>query len=299
MEYSPPPFFKQGPSAFARLLFFSIFAITLLVADARFNALVPIRRVVAFALYPLQRAVLVPGDVLTDIGGYFDSLEKLRHANEGLQRTNLAIAQKALLEDQMQAENAQLRKLLAERDRVAVKTIASEVLYDARDPFARKIVLDRGASDGVQLGSPVIDDAGVVGQVTRLFANLSEVTLLTDKDQTIPVQNLRSGVRAVAYGGVEGGYLDLRFMASNADIQKGDVLVTSGLDGVYPPGLPVARVERNERNAAYAFARILCVPIGGVERHRHVLIVLPEKLAPPPPPAEPLPDAKHAKKAKN
>ena len=164
----------------------------------------------------------------------------------------------------------------------------SEILYDARDPFSRKLVMDRGARNGIELGQPVIDDLGVVGQVTRVFPFTSEVTLLTDKDHAIPVQVLRSGVRSVAYGRGQSGSLELRFMASNADIQKGDVLMTSGIDGVYPAGLAVATVMSVETKTADSFARILCLPTAGVSRNRQLLVLLTDAKAMPPlpPPVE-------------
>jgi rod shape-determining protein MreC len=144
-----------------------------------------------------------------------------------------------------------------------------------------------GSDDGVQTGNPVIDDAGVVGQVTRVFRSTAEVTLLTDKDQSIPIQIVRNGLRGIAFGGADPGTLDLRFMAANADVVNGDVAVTSGLDGVYPPGLPVGKVGLVERAAKDQFARIVLTPAAGAESHTHLLILLvePAKLPVPPPPA--------------
>ncbi len=162
--------------------------------------------------------------------------------------------------------------------------VLADVLYESRDRFSRKLVLNAGTNTGVRAGSPVIDEAGVVGQVTRVFNDTSEVTLLTDKDQSIPVQILRNGLRGVAFGGSETGTLDMRFMAANADIVDGDVAITSGLDGVYPPGLMVASVTRVERAAKDQFARIVMAPLAGVESNRHLLVLLvePVKLYAPP-----------------
>jgi rod shape-determining protein MreC len=166
-----------------------------------------------------------------------------------------------------------------------------EILYDARDPSTRRIVLDRGTRNGVQPGLPVIDNAGVIGQVTRVFPFTSEVTLLTDREQAIPVQVLRSGLRSIAYGRGRSGQLDLRFVAPDADIQVGDVIVTSGLDGMYPAGLAVAKVVQVEKVAAGAFGRVVCQPLGGVDRNRQLLIVMsgavraPRPTDPPAPPA--------------
>jgi rod shape-determining protein MreC len=273
-----------------------VIAITLLVADARFDALSTIRKVLGTALYPIQRGVLLPGDWIADAGRYFKSLQEIQLENEQLLREKTEIAQKGLLAQELMAENTQLRKLIEARARQASRSIATEVLYDARDPSSKRVIVDRGSTDGVTAGLPVIDDTGVVGQVTRVFPFMSEVTLLTDKGQVIPVQNLRSGLRSVASGGGEGGLLYLRFLASNADIRVGDTLVTSGIDGVYPAGLPVARVDKIEHGTAFSFAQILCAPVGGVDRNRYLLILVPEPLAPQPPPPEPTPEQRRIRR---
>jgi len=272
MEYYPPPFFKQGPSARARLVFFSLFAIVLLVADARWSALKVVRQVVGTLLYPLQRAALAPVDLLQGTGEFIGQAAGAREEVDTLRRANAALGKNAAAVDQLAAENARLRELLNLRQRLEPRTMAAEILYGARDPFARKVVIDRGAAVGVGGGEPVIDESGVIGQVTRVLPFSAEVTLLTDKEQAIPVQIVRTGARAIAYGNGAGG-LDLRFMAAHADVLLGDVLVTSGLDGVYPPGLAVAKVAGIDRNTVDAFARIACEPLGGVERNRHVLVL--------------------------
>jgi rod shape-determining protein MreC len=286
MEYNPPPFFKQGPSAQARLIFFAVLSITLLVSDAHFNALVSIRGVIATALYPLQRATLLPGQLAGSLAAYFAEKNTLADSNEKLLGENTTLAQTGLVAEQLRAENDELRRLLDVRAKRGVTAVAAEILYDARDPSSRKIVVDRGTRDGISAGAPVIDDKGVVGQVTRVFPMLAEITLLTDKNQAIPVQDLRSGLRAVAYGGAEGGMLNLRFMAANADFKAGDTLVTSGIDGVYPAGLPVAHVKSVESGAEQSFAEILCTPIGGIDRNRHLLVLRVDA-----PPAAPPPEA--------
>jgi rod shape-determining protein MreC len=184
------------------------------------------------------------------------------------------------------AENERLRKLLGAHERIGNTSRLAQALYESRDRFSRKLVLDIGSNAGVEAGSPVIDDIGVVGQVTRVFPLTAEVTLLTDKDQTIPVQVVRNGLRGVAFGGVEPGTLDLRFMASNADLVNGDAVVTSGIDGVYPSGLAVATVTRVERNAKDQFARVVMTPIGGVQSYIHVLVLSVDRSQVPPKPAD-------------
>jgi rod shape-determining protein MreC len=286
MEYSPPPLFKQGASARVKVVFFAVIAIALLVVDARMNTLAMIRQGVSVILYPLQVAALAPRDAAYAVAGYFSSLSRLQMENEALRRERVANAQALQQGQYLIAENAQLRALLAASERLPVKSVMSEILYDTRDPFTRKIVVDRGAQHGVRSGQPVIDDIGVVGQVTRVFSFTSEVTLLTDKDFAIPVQVVRSGVRSIAYGRGQSGVLDLRFMPTNADIRKGDVLVTTGIDGVYPPGLSVASVTEVESKSSDAFARIMCQPSAGIGRNKQLLILLAEAKLPPTPAPE-------------
>ncbi len=295
MEYSPPPLFKQGASARAKVVFFSLISLILLVADSRLRSLTTIRQAVGTALYPLQVVALMPRDATVMMGDYFSSLSTVQKENLTLKQERIANALVLQQVDQLSAENAQLRKLLEANERVPVKSVMSEILYDARDAFTRKIVLDRGSRHGVVPGQPVIDDIGVVGQVTRVYPFTSEVTLLTDKDQAIPVQVVRNGLRSIAYGQGPSGSLDLRFMPANADIKNGDILVTSGIDGVYPPGLAVAKVVQVESKSSDSFARIACQPLAGIDRHRQLLILLTQFNFPPRPAPDDVP-GKHAKK---
>ena len=288
MEYSPPPLFKQGAPARVKVTVFAFISIVLLMVDSRVHALAQVRQIAGTILYPLQKVALMPRDALGSMGTYFSSLSTLEKQVRELKMAEVAAAQTMQQAQQQLAENVQLRKLMGARESLPVPTLMSEILYDARDPSSRKIVLDRGTSDNVKLGLPVIDNAGVVGQVTRVFPFTSEVTLLTDREQAIPVQVLRNGLRSVAYGRGQSGQLDLRFVTPNADILVGDVLITSGLDGVYPAGLAVAKVVRVENSAAGAFGGVVCQPLAGIDRHRQLLILMALNKLPPRPADESL-----------
>ncbi|WP_082584075.1 rod shape-determining protein MreC [Noviherbaspirillum sp. Root189] len=297
MEYSPPPLFKQGASARVKVVFFSLIALVLLIADARLRTMGTIRQLVGTGLYPLQVVALLPRDAIYMVGDYFSTLSSVQRENDKLKQEQVANAQTLQQVQQLEAENAQLRKLLDASERLPGKSVLSEILYDARDAFTRKVILDRGSRNGVRPGQPVIDDIGVVGQVTRVFPFTSEVTLLTDKEQAIPVQVVRTGLRSIVYGQGHSGSLDLRFMPVNADIKNGDVLVTSGIDGIYPAGLAVAKVVQVESKSSDAFARIVCLPIAGIDRNRHLLILLTEQNLPPrPEPDNPKEKAKAGKR---
>lgn len=302
MEYSPPPLFKQGPSALARLIFFVALALVLLVSDARFKTLEIVRDVLDVGLYPLQRAALVPRDLALGATGFVISTATLRSDNGKLTTQNLQLSLEAHRNASLAAENAHLRALLDLARNAGTRTTPAEVQYDMRDPFTQKVVIGRGSQQGIQNGSPVVSEDGMIGQVTRVFPMQSEVTLLTDKDQAVPVQIVRTGLRGVVYGTPAGNALELRFVPTSADITAGDELVTSGLDGVYPPGLPVAKVMRVDKQADTAFARVICVPVAAVRGARDVLVLHYESNLPPRPESQAETNAKDGrgkKAAKN
>jgi len=266
-----------------------------MVADSRFQVIQPLRVALAAVLYPVQWLAMKPVELAQGLGGYFSSLHSAQGARDEAFRKLGLQAQRANQMEQLALENDRLRKLLALRERLETTGIAAQVLYDAADPYTRKVVIDRGILDKVQLGSPVLDELGVLGQVTRVYPTLSEVTLLTDRDHAVPVLNTRTGARGVAFGdtSTHADAMELRFMAANADVVAGDLLTTSGVDGVYPPGLPVAKVEKVERRADAAFARIYCVPLAMVAGASHVMVLEPMgSQVPERPAAEPVAPAK-------
>jgi rod shape-determining protein MreC len=299
LDRTPPPFFKQGPSALSKLVVFSAVALFLMVADLRFRVAVPVRTAVAAVLYPAQWAVMQPVELVSMAGNYFTSLHAAQQSEaQALQRLATQ-AQRSLQLEQITLENERLRELLAMRERTGAQATGAQVLYDAADPYSRKIVIDRGQTHGIQPGSPVIDESGVLGQVTRVYPLVSEVTLLIDRDQAIPVLNARTGVRSVAYGSpsASGDGMELRYTLASADIAQGDLLTTSGVDGVFPAGLPVARVTLVERQAESSFTRVRCEPMARVQGTLHVLVLAPAGEAVPPSPLVEAPPERPARGA--
>lgn len=279
--HAPPPFFKRGPAPLAQLAFFVALCLLLLFADLRYRTLESLRLMLTTAMWPVQQAVMLPVAGASDAGSYFANLVKLQHENASLRERQLAQANQLLRQSYLENENLRLRALLDMAERLDVRARATDVLYAARDPFSRRIIIDRGSTHDIEAGQAVIDDLGVIGQVTRVFPLTSEVTLLTDKNQVIPVQVARNGLRAVL-AGAGSGAMELRYLPANADVRPDDTLVTSGLDGIYLPGLPVAKVTSIDRDNSFSFARITCVPLAGVERHGQLLVLGSRKLAPPP-----------------
>jgi rod shape-determining protein MreC len=292
LDRTPPPFFRQGTSALTKLSFFSALALFLMVADARFHITQPLRAVLATGLHPAQRALLVPVAAWHDVSDYLLGLNRALEAEAAAHRAMASQAERAMRGDQLAAENAKLRDLLGLRASLALRAQAAQVLYDATDPYSRKVIIDRGATSNIALASPVINEAGVLGQVTRVYPLSAEVTLLTDKDAAIPVLNTRTQARSAAFGyasAIGNDALELRFMAGNADVQVGDTLTTSGVDGIYPPGVPVAKVVSVERKVDSGFARILLAPTASPDGVRHVLVLEPVGVQMPPRP-EPTPE---------
>lgn len=275
LDRDPPPFFRQGPSALSKLAVCSALAFFLMVADSRFKVMQPLRVALATVLYPAQWLALRPVLLYQGASQYLSSLSSAQAAQQETIRKHNLQSQRANQVEQLSLENVRLRKLLGLRERLQSPGIAAQVIYDAADPYSRKVIIDKGMADHIGLGSPVLDESGVLGQVTRVYPLVSEVTLITDRDHAIPVLNTRTGARGVAYGDVSlhVDAMELRFMAANADVLAGDLLTTSGVDGVYPPGLPVARVETVERRVDAVFARIYCVPLALVAGAAHVVVL--------------------------
>ena len=283
MIHEPPAFFHRGPSPLARLTFFILAAIAMTIADHRFHALESVRLSLSVLTHPVQQLAGAPGEAVGRVAEYLASQDRLLRENQELKAKVLeqsAAAQEARL---LRSEQEHLLKMSPEKSRFADRGVVAEVLYSARNPFTRKIVVDKGLTQSIQAGMPVIDGSGVVGQVTSVATFTSEVTLVTEKDQSVPVILLRNGLRAVAVGAGKEGAIEIPFMPVSADVQNGDLFVTSGIDGTYPPGLVVAQVTTVEKNAAYVFAKIVARPAAGVDNYRYVLLLPLPKIAAPRP----------------
>jgi rod shape-determining protein MreC len=287
LDRSPPPFFRQGLPARTKLVLFSALALFLMSADGRVGLIQPLRAAAATVLLPVVKVLKVPVDAWGSGGDYLAGLQAALESENNMRARLAAQAERAARADQLAQENARLRALLDLRPAIVVKSQAAEVLYEAPDPFSHKLFLDRGSQHGVVAGAPVVNEAGVLGQVTRVYPLSSEVTLLVDKDAAIPVVNQRTQHRSAAFGSGDGGSMELRFVAGNDDVQAGDVLLTSGTDGVYPSGLAVAKVTAVDRRADSAFARIALTPSAQPDGVRHVLVLEPIGAQLPPRPELP------------
>jgi len=275
-------FFNRGPSPAVRLVFFSVLSLLLLFVDARYRYLESTRSALSVLISPVQQLATLPSVLWQQAGNFFITQRSLVDENKLLHRQHESDAAQLSQLQALQQENQQLRNLLALPYRSEFNAQPVEVVYAERDVFKRRVLINKGANTGIKTGQVVMDDIGIVGQITRVYPWLSEVTLITEKDHAVPVQVLRNGLRTIVFGAGDTSQLSLRYMPISSDIQNGDTLITSGVDGIYPPGIPVAKVIKIERDAAYPFARVVCLPVAGVDKHRHLLVLsdspkLPER----------------------
>ena len=276
LDRSPPPFFRVGFAPLTKLIFFGILSIMLMFGDRQLQFTQPIRTTLATALLPVQWLLLQPSLTLSRISDYFQNLEQAQNELRVAQAKAIQQSLRSQQVEQLKLENQNLRQLMNLQSGIATLSQAAQVLFDVPDPYNQRFVIDKGQLNEVALGSPVIDAGGVVGQVTRVFPLTAEVTLLTDRDQNIPVLNSRTGARNVASGDILGGIpkIELKFVPASADVKEGDLLTTSGIDGVYPAGLQVARISHIERRVDISFARIHATPLAEM-KGRHVLVLQP------------------------
>jgi rod shape-determining protein MreC len=282
LDRSPPPFFRVGFAPLTKLIFFSALSVLLMFGDKQLQFTQPIRAGLSTLILPVQWLVLQPGQVADLLADYFQNLDQAQKNLQAAQLKALQQSARSQQVEQLEIENQSLRQLLDLKSTVATSSQVAEVLFDVPDPYNQRIVIDKGQIKDVALGSPVIDAGGVVGQVTRVYPLTAEVTLLTDRDQSIPVVNGRTGARNIASGDILAGVprIELKFVPASADVKEGDLLTTSGIDGVYPAGLQVGRISHIERRVDISFARIHASPLAALNG-RHVLVLQPTGITSP------------------
>lgn len=276
-----PSFIRQGPSATTRLFIYAMLSIALIIADSQFGALERIRTNLSVAMYPFQWVVSAPAALVDTTHHFLTTQVTLQAENTALKKQHLAMMTKLLRWETLEYNYQLLRKLNALKSTYDNTSQLAEVLYTGRDPFTHKIIIDKGENAHVRPGQPVVDSQGLIGQITRVQPLTAEVTLIVDKMLMVPVMLQRTGVRAILYG--YGGGVEVKYLPVHTDIRPGDLLVTSGIDGLYPEGLPVARVTQVERNTDNAFIRLITIPVSGVQSGRFVMVLKEKNIIPPPP----------------
>lgn len=269
----PPRFFKRGPSPLARLTFFGIAAVVLMFVDARYRTLDAVRSTLSTALYPAQQLALVPAEMMRETAEMFESRKALRDNNAALKAELLKTSQAAQAQVASEQEAARLAKLLGISSVTPTKAEAARVLYLGRDPFSQKAFISRHNEQPFEAGAAVIDENGLLGQLTRVHPLFAEMTLLTDKDFSVPVKIERTGLRALLYGRGPGRLPELRFVANDADVKADDVILTSSIDGVYPRNIRIGAVKTSARDPSSAFARIDVTPAANILAVDAVLVL--------------------------
>lgn len=268
-----PAFFVRGASPVARLVFFSALSLALIATDSHFKYLGQVRQQLETYLHPLELMANAPASIYRQVDEYFSTHHHLLEENKILKSQLLKKGADLQSLKLLEAENLHLRQLADMKAGLPQQSVMGEVLYVSRDRFSKKVIINRGSAHLVTQGSAVMDGFGIIGQVTRVFPHTSVVTLITDKSLEVPVMVERNGLRAIAFGHGQNNVIEIPFLPTNVDVKKGDVLVTSGIDGVYPPGVAVAVVSNIEIVAGSPFAKVICTPAGGVESNRQVLVV--------------------------
>ena len=274
MQHSAPPLFRQGVPALVKLIVCLSISIALMLIDFRFKTLNPIRDNVNWLLRPLEYVMLMPRNAFEATTEYFTTRGTLDIENQAMRARQAELSLLANQTEFLLVENQNLRQLMDLQKQIPFKTLPVEILFNPPNPISQRIVINRGSHDGLKQGNPIANDAGILGQVVRLYERSAEVSLLEDRDFAVPVQVARNGLRAAVFGAGRGNPLELRYLPVASDLEVGDVLITSGIDGVYPPGFAVAVISRIERNVDKNSSNVFCVPAAAVNRYRQALAIL-------------------------
>lgn len=265
--------FLRGPSLGTRIVLLGIFSVLLMYLDHRENHLGAVRSALSVAVYPVRVAVDLPSRGLGWLAETLSSRGRLLDENRRLREERLEFLARLQRMEALQAENTRLRALLDSTPRVADRVLVANILSVDLDPFQHRLVIDRGGSDGAYVGQAMLDAGGIVGQITRVEPYTSEAILISDPGHATPVEVNRNGLRTIALGTGDSSRIVLPFLPNNADVQAGDLLVSSGLGGAFPPGYPVGRVVQVERMPGEPFASVTAEPAGALNREREVLLV--------------------------
>jgi len=288
------PLYGRGPSPGLRFTVYAILAVVLMYYDQHGHWEQRLRYLLEAAAYPVQVVVNSPSAAWRSLTENFQGREQLRAENEQLKAHERELELQLMREAALEQENAELRGLKASMLPSLIKSsILAEIISVETDPLRQRIVINKGARDGVSLNQAVVDGTGILGQVSRLGPWSAEIILVTDPEHAIPVEITRNSLRSIAVGSGNSGELLLPYLAVNSDVKSGDLLVSSGLGGVFPAGLPVARISGVRRESNQLLAQVRAQPLASIERDREVILLEFESTHPdapaPNPPIAPVP----------
>lgn len=272
-HHRPSKLFNKGPSLLSKLFLLIVISTIIMGIDFRFHYLKSIRETYSFLSKPFYQIFNLPKNIYTFTTNHFSNQSNLIQENESLKSEidHLKIDLQRL--DFLNQENNHLKTILEIKKSQKYKTEAVNIIYSRFDPFNQKIIIDGGQNKNFQAGQPVIDALGLVGQISSVFSEISEVTLIIDKKMSVPIQVQRNGLRAITNGNGQNETLALSYLPNGIDIIKGDILETSGIDMIYPGGISVAEVIEVNQNPKIPFTKIICKPIATVHKHKHMLVI--------------------------
>ncbi|MCP4288407.1 MAG: rod shape-determining protein MreC [Gammaproteobacteria bacterium] len=265
--------FTQGPSLNTRIVFAVVISLALMAVDHRQNHLEGIRAILSIALSPFHVVTNLPRSTSKWVSETFASLSSLQQQNQDLRKENLLLQVQQQKLDSLKTENMRLRNLLDSAFKIGDRVLIAELIAVDLDPYRHQVLVNKGGNSGIFQGQPALDASAVMGQVTHVNPLSSTVLLITDASHGLPVQVNRNGLRTVALGTGHIDRLELPHLPNNADIEVGDLLVTSGLGGRFPPGYPVAEVTAVTRNPGQPFASVLAQPKAKLDQARETMLV--------------------------
>jgi rod shape-determining protein MreC len=267
--------FNKGPSLLSKLLLLTFISVMLMGIDFRYHYLKNIRETTNIFTKPFYKVLNAPSDLNNFITSYFSNQSRLIYENEALKLNIERLKADLQRLDFIDQENNQLKNILEVKNARKFKTEAVSIIYSRFDPFSQKIIIDGGQNKNFQASQPVIDALGLVGQISSVYPETSEVTLIIDKKMSVPIQIQRNGLRAITNGNGQNETIALSYLPNSVDVIKGDILKTSGIDTIYPEGIAVAEVVEIIHNPKLPFAKITCKPISAIRNHSHLLVVMP------------------------
>jgi rod shape-determining protein MreC len=271
------PIFKEGPSPQHRLVLVLIFSGALIFYDHKVNSFEGLRGSLQSIVSPLQYLANTPNQLMMWASENIVSRRQLIKKNQDYKINELKLHEQLMQLEIFKLENDLLRDLLASPLRSEVKKMVAEILSVDSDPYTHHVIINRGANEGVYEGQPVLDEQGIIGQILHVGTISSRVILITDVNHAVPVRVRRNGLRLIANGAGRIDRLNHPYVSHSADIQSGDLLVSSGLGGKYPEGYPVSRVTLINQDLSRPFAQIYSEPVANIDRLRYLLLLWPEK----------------------
>jgi len=267
------PLQGRGGAQGFRFTFYALLSVVVMYLDQRQHYLEQVRYVLQAAAYPIELAVNSPAAAWTWLRETLQTRQALESENARLRAEDRALQLRSMRYEALERENGELRGLAAALPPVADRWLPAEIVSIQLSSLRQRLLLDRGALNGVFKGQAVLDGHGLIGQTTHVGPWSAEVILITDPEHAVPVRIERTGLRTIAVGAADTTSLALPYLPANADVRSGDLLVSSGLGGVFPEGYPVARITEVHRDAVQPLAQVRATPLARVDTDTEVMLV--------------------------